>query len=108
MRRPTVVDSPGLTRSLVSRPHLPTSQYRYVGKLDWSEPCLAVPSGCIRGRANRAATGGGGAMHGHAPPARAFEMLRRYSRNNHHRLVDVALAVLADPTSHPALTHPRR
>ena len=47
-------------------------------------------------------------MHGHAPPARAFEMLRRYSRNNHHRLVDVALAVLADPTSHPALTHPRR
>ena len=34
-------------------------------------------------------------------PRRAFEMLRRYSRNNHHRLVDVALAVLADPTSHP-------
>lgn len=43
-----------------------------------------------------------------AARARAFEMLRRYSRNNHHRLVDVALAVLADPTSHPALTHPRR
>lgn len=36
----------------------------------------------------------------------AFDMLRGYSRRGHHRLVDVAHAVLADPTSHPELTTP--
>jgi cell division GTPase FtsZ len=34
----------------------------------------------------------------------AFTMMRSYARQNHHRLVDVALAVLEDPTTHPELT----
>ena len=37
----------------------------------------------------------------------AFDMLRGYSRDNQLRLLDVALAVLANPTSHPGLTEPR-
>ena len=37
-------------------------------------------------------------------PDAAFAMLRDYSRSNHHRLTDVADAVLHDPTSHAALT----
>jgi transcriptional regulator with GAF, ATPase, and Fis domain len=37
-------------------------------------------------------------------PDAAFGMLRTYSRNNHHRLTDVASAVLKDPASHPELT----
>jgi transcriptional regulator with GAF, ATPase, and Fis domain len=34
----------------------------------------------------------------------AFELMRRYARTNHHRLVDVAQAVLTDPGGHPDLT----
>lgn len=34
----------------------------------------------------------------------AFELMRRYARANHHRLVDVAQAVLTDPDRHPDLT----
>ena len=34
----------------------------------------------------------------------AFELMRGYARRNHHRLGDVARAVLTDPTSHPELT----
>ena len=34
----------------------------------------------------------------------AFQLMRRYARANHHRLVDVAQAVLTDPTGHPDLT----
>jgi transcriptional regulator with GAF, ATPase, and Fis domain len=38
----------------------------------------------------------------------AFEVMRTYARNNHHRLSDVAQSVLADPGSHPELTDPGR
>lgn len=41
-------------------------------------------------------------------PDAAFEMLRAYCRRNHHRLGDVALAVLDNPASHPDLTATRR
>lgn len=34
----------------------------------------------------------------------AFESMRHYARSNHHRLSDVAQAVLNDPGSHPDLT----
>ena len=34
----------------------------------------------------------------------AFERMRHYARRNHHRLTDVAQAVVSDPTSHPGLT----
>jgi GAF domain-containing protein len=34
----------------------------------------------------------------------AFELMRRYARNNHYRLVDVAQSVLTDPDGHPDLT----
>ena len=34
----------------------------------------------------------------------AFEVMRRYARNNHHRLGEVAQAVITDPGSHPELT----
>ena len=34
----------------------------------------------------------------------AFELMRGYARRNHHRLSDVAHALLTDPTSHPELT----
>lgn len=34
----------------------------------------------------------------------AFDLMRRYARTNHHRLVDVAQAVLTDPDGHPDLT----
>jgi GAF domain-containing protein len=37
----------------------------------------------------------------------AFELMRRYARTNHHRLVDVAQAVLDDPKAHPDLTGAR-
>lgn len=37
----------------------------------------------------------------------AFELMRRYARTNHHRLVDVAQAVLTDPDGHPDLTRRR-
>ena len=37
----------------------------------------------------------------------AFELMRRYARTNHHRLGDVAQAVLSDPDGHPDLTRPR-
>ena len=37
----------------------------------------------------------------------AFELMRRYARTNHHRLVDVAQAVLSDPDGHPELTRKR-
>ena len=39
-------------------------------------------------------------------PDAAFGMLRTYSRNNHHRLTDVASAVLKDPASHPGADVP--
>jgi GAF domain-containing protein len=39
-------------------------------------------------------------------PDAAFDMLRSYSRQHHYRLSDVAVAVLHDPASHPALTTP--
>jgi GAF domain-containing protein len=34
----------------------------------------------------------------------AFDLMRRYARTNHYRLVDVAQAVLTDPSAHPDLT----
>ncbi len=34
----------------------------------------------------------------------AFDMLRKYARRGHHRLVDVAQALLTDPQQHPELT----
>jgi GAF domain-containing protein len=34
----------------------------------------------------------------------AFELMRDYSRKNHHRLSDVAHTVVTDPTLHPELT----
>jgi transcriptional regulator with GAF, ATPase, and Fis domain len=34
----------------------------------------------------------------------AFDLMRRYARTNHHRLVEVAQAVLTDPEAHPDLT----
>ncbi|HYN28667.1 MAG TPA: GAF and ANTAR domain-containing protein [Dermatophilaceae bacterium] len=34
----------------------------------------------------------------------AFELMRGYARRNQHRLSDVALAVVTDPSRHPALT----
>lgn len=34
----------------------------------------------------------------------AFELMRQYARRNHHRLTDVAHAIVADPMSHPDLT----
>jgi GAF domain-containing protein len=37
----------------------------------------------------------------------AFELMRRYARTHHHRLVDVAEAVLHDPDGHPELTRAR-
>ena len=37
----------------------------------------------------------------------AFELMRRYARTRHHRLVDVAQAVLNDPGDHPELTRAR-
>ncbi len=37
----------------------------------------------------------------------AFELMRRYARTNHYRLVDVAQAVLDDPKAHPDLTGAR-
>jgi len=37
----------------------------------------------------------------------AFDLMRRYARANHHRLVDVAQAVLTDPERHPDLTRGR-
>jgi GAF domain-containing protein len=37
-------------------------------------------------------------------PDEAFVRLRDYSRTHHHRLTDVAAAVLTDPTRHPVLT----
>ena len=36
----------------------------------------------------------------------AFELMRRFARTNHHRLVDVAQAVLTNPDGHP-LTRPQ-
>jgi GAF domain-containing protein len=33
----------------------------------------------------------------------AFDLMRDYARRNHHRLSDVARAVVTDPTSHPEL-----
>lgn len=36
----------------------------------------------------------------------AFEVMRRYARTHHYRLVDVAKAVLTDPEGHPDLTRP--
>ena len=50
----------------------------------------------------------GALSHRHSiSPDAAFEMLRDYSRRHHHRLTDVADAVLHDPTSHPELTAAR-
>lgn len=37
----------------------------------------------------------------------AFDRLRQYARRNHHRLTDIAQAIVADPTSHPDLTTAR-
>ena len=37
----------------------------------------------------------------------AFQLMRRYARSGHHRLVDVAEAVLTNPGGHPALTQRR-
>ncbi|MEP7333357.1 MAG: GAF and ANTAR domain-containing protein [Terracoccus sp.] len=37
----------------------------------------------------------------------AFELMRDYSRRNHHHLSDVAQAVVTDPTAHPELSNPR-
>jgi GAF domain-containing protein len=34
----------------------------------------------------------------------AFTLMRSYARRHHHRLTDVALAVVTDPTRHPELT----
>lgn len=34
----------------------------------------------------------------------AFDLMRAYARANHHRLSDVAQAVVTDPTRHPELT----
>lgn len=34
----------------------------------------------------------------------AFELMRRYARNNGHRLTDIAQAVVTDPATHPKLT----
>ena len=34
----------------------------------------------------------------------AFELMRHYARRNHHRLTDVAQAVVTDPDRHPDLT----
>jgi GAF domain-containing protein len=34
----------------------------------------------------------------------AFDLMRRYARDNHHRLGDVAQAVLTDPHNYPGLT----
>ena len=34
----------------------------------------------------------------------AFQLMRAYARRNHHRLSDVARAVVTDPTLHPELT----
>ncbi|TPG18432.1 ANTAR domain-containing protein [Pedococcus bigeumensis] len=34
----------------------------------------------------------------------AFERMREYARRDHHRLTDIALAIVTDPTSHPDLT----
>lgn len=42
-------------------------------------------------------------LHG-ITPDEAFARLRDYSRSHHHRLTEVAAAVLTDPTSHPVLT----
>jgi GAF domain-containing protein len=42
-------------------------------------------------------------MHAVTPDA-AFDMLRDYSRRHHHRLTDVADALLHDRASHPELT----
>ncbi len=34
----------------------------------------------------------------------AFELMRQYARRHHHRLTDIAQAIVTDPTSHPGLT----
>lgn len=39
--------------------------------------------------------------------ALAFELMRRYARSGHHRLVDVAESVLTNPGAHPGLTQRR-
>ena len=36
----------------------------------------------------------------------AFELMRQYARRHHHRLTDVAQAIVTDPASHPDLTGP--
>jgi GAF domain-containing protein len=46
-------------------------------------------------------------LHSITPDA-AFAMIRDYSRSHHHRLTDVAEAVLHDPASHPDLTSTRQ
>jgi GAF domain-containing protein len=38
----------------------------------------------------------------------AFELMRRYARTNHLRLVEVAQGVLNDPDKHPELTKPSK
>ncbi|GAA2167848.1 GAF and ANTAR domain-containing protein [Pedococcus bigeumensis] len=38
----------------------------------------------------------------------AFELMRRYARTNHLRLVEVAQGVLDDPDKHPELTRPSK
>jgi hypothetical protein len=38
----------------------------------------------------------------------AFELMRRYARTNHLRLVEVAQGVLNDPDKHPELTRPSK
>lgn len=37
----------------------------------------------------------------------AFDLIRGYARRTHHRLTDVAQAVVTDPASHPGLTSAR-
>ncbi|MFC7487187.1 GAF domain-containing protein [Knoellia sp. CPCC 206453] len=39
-------------------------------------------------------------IDGHA----AYDLMRKYARSNHHRLSDIAHAVLTDPSRHPGLT----
>ena len=36
----------------------------------------------------------------------AFELMRHYARRHHHRLTDIAQAIVTDPASHPDLTTP--